>query len=157
MCNKCSFKCYIGYGHKDGTTSSLNIKLPQLTGYVKYFNHGDTLINFLVADKEFLKKCYEIWDRIKSLFKKEFDKKLVYGNKYVSAKVNSTEFEHEILKGNKHSNISIEPKNGSRHEYLSVILLDSILIYPDSYCLNKYYPQIFLKNAYTQKIKKQHY
>ena len=28
---------------------------------------------------------------------------------------------HKISKDNKHCNISIEPKNGSRHEYLSVI------------------------------------
>ena len=54
---------------------------------------------------------------------------------------------HKISKDNKHCNISIEPKNGSRHEYLSVILLDSIFIYPDSYCSNKYYPQIFLKKC----------
>ena len=29
--NKGSFKCYIGYRHKDGTFSPLNLKLPQLT------------------------------------------------------------------------------------------------------------------------------
>ena len=56
----------------------------------------------------------------------------MYGNKYISAKVNGTEFEHKILKDNKHCNIFVEPKNGSRHEYLSIILLDSILIYPNS-------------------------
>ena len=67
----------------------------------------------------------------------------MYDNKYTSAKVNGTQLEHKILKNNKHCNISVEPKNHSRHEYLSVILLDSILIYPDSYCSNKYYPQIF--------------
>ena len=61
----------------------------------------------------------------------------MYDNKCISAKVNGTEFEHKILKDNKHCNISIEPRNGSRHEYLSIILLDSILIYPSSYCLNK--------------------
>ena len=31
--NKSSFKRYIGYRHKDGTFSPLNIKRPQLTGY----------------------------------------------------------------------------------------------------------------------------
>ena len=94
---------------------------PQLTGYTKHFDNGDKLINFLIADKELLKKYNEIWDKIKSLFKKEFDKKPVYDNKYISAKVNCTQFEHKILKNNKRRNISIEPKNGSRHEYLSVI------------------------------------
>ena len=63
----------------------------------------------------------------------------------------------KALKDNKHCNIPIEPKHGSRYEYLSIILLDSILIYPDSYCSNKYYSQIFSKKAYTQTIKKHHY
>ena len=77
------------------------------------------------------------------MFKKELDRKPVYGNKYVSAKVNGTKFEHRILKDNERCNISIKPKNDSRHEYLSAILLDSIFIYPNSYCSNKYYPQVF--------------
>ena len=66
--NKGSFKRYIGYRHKDGTFSPLNVKLPQLTGYAKHFNNDDKLINFLVADKELLKKYNEIWNKIKSLF-----------------------------------------------------------------------------------------
>ena len=81
----------------------------------------------------------------------------MHDNRYINAKVNGTEFEHRILKHNERCNISIEPKNGSRHEYLSVILLDSIFIHPNSYCSNKYYPQVFLKNAYPQKLKKQNY
>ena len=100
-----------------------------------------------------LKKCNKIWDKIKNLFKKEFDKKPVYDNKYISAKVNDTEFEHKILKDNEHRNMSIEPKNASCHQYLSVILLDSILIYPDGYCSNKFYPQIFLKKCIYAKDK----
>ena len=68
--------------------------------------------------------------KIKLLSKKEFDKDLLYNNKYISAKVNGTEFEHRILKGNKRCNISVEPKNCSCYEYLSVILLHSILVNP---------------------------
>ena len=66
---------------------------------------------------------------------------------------NGTEFKYKVLKRNKHCKyISIEPKNGSRYEYLSIILLDSVLIKSNKHC-----PQILLKNAYTRKIKKQHY
>ena len=75
----------------------------------------------------------------------------MYDNKYISAKVNGAEFEYRILKDNEHCNISIEPKNGSCHEYLSIILLGSILIYPNSYFSNKYYPQVFFKKCiYTR-------
>ena len=84
--SKGSFKRYIGYRHKYGTFSLLNIKLPQLTGYTKRFNNSDKLINFLVSDKELLKKYNEIWNKIKNLFKKEFDKKPVCEKKNLSAK-----------------------------------------------------------------------
>ena len=148
--NKGSFKHYIGYSHTDGNISPLNIRLPQLTGYVKHFNDEDKVINFLVADKKLLKKYNEIWGKIKSLFKKEFDKNPLYKNKYITAKLNNTEFEHRILKNIEPRDIPIEPKNNSPHEYLSVILLDSILIYPN-YCSNKYYPQIFLKKMHIHE------
>ena len=159
--NKGSFKHYTGYSHPDGNLSPLNIRVPQLTGYARHFNDVDKIIYFLVADKKLLKKYNQIWDKIKILFKKEFDKNPVYKSNYITAKLNNTEFEHRILKNNERHDIPIEPKNNSRHKYLSVILLDSILIYPKSYCSNKYYSQIFLKcifkNVYTQKIKKQNY
>ena len=54
--NKGLFKYYIGYRHKDGTFSPLNIKLRQLTGYIKHFDANNKYINFLVTDKEFFKK-----------------------------------------------------------------------------------------------------
>ena len=68
--------------------------------------------------------------RLKACLKENLIKKPVYDNKYISAKVNGTRFEDKILKDNERCNTSIEPKNGSCHEYLSIILLDSILIYP---------------------------
>ena len=135
--------------HTDGNLSPLNIRLPQLTGYAKHFYGVDKLINFLVADKKLLKKYNEIWGKIKRLF----DKNPVYKNKYITAKLNNTKFEHRILKNNEQRDIPIEPKNNSRHEYLSVILLESILIYPESYCSNKYYPQIFFKKCIYTKDK----
>ena len=76
----------------------------------------------------------------------------MYENKNITAKLNRTEFEHRILINNERHDIPIEPKNNSRQEYLSVILLDSVLIYPERYCsvveiniILKY----FLKNSYT--------
>ena len=151
--NEGSFKHYIGYRHTDGNFSPLNIKLPQLTENVKHFNKDDKVINFLVADKELLKKYNKIWDKIKSLFKKEIDKKPLYKNKYINAKINGTEFKYRILKNNERCNIPLDPKNVSRYEYLSIMLLDSILIYPESYCSNKYYPQIVLKKCIYTKDK----
>ena len=72
------------------------------------------------------------------MFRKEFDKNSMYENKYITAKLNNTKFEQRILKNNERRDIPIEPKNNSRHEYWSVILLGSILIRPERYCSNKY-------------------
>ena len=140
--NEGSLKHYIGYRHTDGIILPQNIRLPQLIGYVKHFSDENKFINFLVTDKKMLKKYNKIWCKIKFLFKKELDKNPVYENKYITTKLNRTEFEHRILINNERHDIPIELKNNSRHEYLSVILLESILIYPESYCSNKYYPQI---------------
>ena len=106
-----------------------------------------------MTNKKLLKKCNKTWYKIKSLFKKELDKNPVYENKYITAKLNRTEFEHRILINNERHDIPMELKNNSHHEYLSVILLDSILIYPGSQCSNKYYPQIFLKKCIYTKDK----
>ena len=42
--------------HKDSFISPLWIKLPQLAGYSKHFDADNKCINFLVSDKELLKK-----------------------------------------------------------------------------------------------------
>ena len=65
-----------GYKHKgEALLSPLNIKLPQLSGYSKHFGGDNKYGNLLLTDKKLLKKYSEVWDTIKSLSKKEFDKK----------------------------------------------------------------------------------
>ena len=66
--------------------SPLNIKPSQLTGYTKHFDNDNKYVNLLVNDKKLLKKYNEICDKIKSLSKREFDKKPWYNNKYISTK-----------------------------------------------------------------------
>ena len=52
-----------------------------MNGYVKYFDNNNKYMNFLVYDKEILKHYKKIWDKIKALFKKEFDNEPVYNDK----------------------------------------------------------------------------
>ena len=44
-------------------------------------------MNLLVNDKEILKKCCEIWNKIKSLIKKEFNSEPVYHDQYIKTKI----------------------------------------------------------------------
>ena len=58
-----------------------------MNAYVKYFDKNNKCINLLVNDKEMLKKYLEIWDKIKSLIKKEFNSEPVYNDKYIKTKI----------------------------------------------------------------------
>ena len=90
-------------------------------------------MNFSVNNEEILKKYNAIWDKINCLFKKQFDSKPVYNNKYIKAKINSY---NTNFYGNK------TPKTGEHHTCLSVMLLDSIVNVD-----KKYYPQMFLEQC----------
>ena len=51
-------------------------------------NNLRKIINLLVNDKKTLEKFNKVWDKIKNLFKKEFDSKPVYNDKNIKAKIN---------------------------------------------------------------------
>ena len=77
--SKESCKYFIPYRHKGNTFPlPLCVKLPQMNSYAKYFDKNNKYINLLVNDKEILKKYSEIWNKVKSLIKKEFNSEPVY-------------------------------------------------------------------------------
>ena len=43
-----------------------------MNAYTKYFDKNNKYINFLVSDKKILEKYSEIWNKIKSLIKKNW-------------------------------------------------------------------------------------
>ena len=133
--NRGSLKYHIGYRRKnEALLSPLNIKLPQLTGFTKHFNNNNKYISLLVNDKKLLKKYNEIWDKIKSLSKKEFDKEPFYSNKCISARVYNdimhTELKYKkVLEHNTHCKyIPMEPNDSDCYACISTILLDYILV-----------------------------
>ena len=57
------FKYFIGY--KEGEiVKPLCIILPQMTGYIKYFENGGKNMSFVIKDDDVLDKYNEIWDMI---------------------------------------------------------------------------------------------
>ena len=56
---KDSLKYFIGY-NDDDVIRPLCIKLPQMIGYVRYFNSNKTM-SFKVGDNKLLKKYNKIW------------------------------------------------------------------------------------------------
>ena len=57
------FKYFIGYW-EDEIVKSLCIILPQMSGYIKYFESGGKNMSFLIKNDEVWEKYDEIWDVI---------------------------------------------------------------------------------------------
>ena len=71
---KDSFKYFIGYRNRGNAfLSPLCVKLPQMNAYAKYFDKNSKYMNLLANKKEILDKYSEIWNKVKSLIKKEFN------------------------------------------------------------------------------------
>ena len=85
------FKYFIGY--KEGEiVKPLCIILPQMTGYIKYFENGGKNMSFVIKDNDVLDKYNEIWDKIKRELK--LQSMPVYDEKCIKANV--TEFNSVI-------------------------------------------------------------
>ena len=62
--NNESFKHFFGY-QKGEIVKTLCITLPQMSGYLKYFENVGKTISFLIKDDEVWDKYDKIWDVIK--------------------------------------------------------------------------------------------
>ena len=57
-------KYFIGYSHDDGVIRSLCIILPQMSGYIKYFENGGKNMSFKIEYEDMYLKYNEIWNKI---------------------------------------------------------------------------------------------
>ena len=80
------FKHFIGY-QKGEIVKPLCIILPQMSGYIKYFENGGKNMSFLIKDDEVWDKYDKIWDVIKDKLGINFDIEPVYEYRYLEAKV----------------------------------------------------------------------
>ena len=84
--NNEGFKYFIGY-QEGGVVIPLCIILPQMIGYIKYFENGGKNMSFLIKDDEVWDKYHEIWNVIKNKLGIKFHSKPVYEYRYLKAKV----------------------------------------------------------------------
>ena len=80
------FKYFIGY-QEDEIVKPLCIILPQMSGYIKYFENGSKNMSFMVKNDDVLEKYNKIWDKTKNKLNIEFHSAPVYDEKYIKAKV----------------------------------------------------------------------
>ena len=86
-----------------------------MNAHAKYFDKNSKYMNLLVNDKVILKKYFEIWNKIKSLIKKEFNSEPVYNDKYIKTKMKIyndrvyTNFQHnKILNDNEYVHVYLQ-------------------------------------------------
>ena len=84
--NNKGFKHFIGY-LKGEIVKPLCIILPQMSGYIKYFENGSKNMSFLIKDDKVWDKCDEIWDAIKNKLDINIHSEPVYEYRYLKAKV----------------------------------------------------------------------
>ena len=140
--NEDGFKCFIGY--QDGEiVKPLCIILPQMNGYIKYFENGGKNMSFLIKDDEVWEKYEQIWDVIKNKLSIKFHSKPIYEQKYLKAKVR--EFDG-VIKTNFLGNDM--PKENMHYTCIACITIDSVMRMD-----KKNYPQVYLEEC-KYKIKK---
>ena len=115
------FKYFISY--KEGEiVKPLCIILPQMTGYIKYFENGGKNMSFVIKDDDVLDKYNEIWDKIKETLSIKFHSMPVYDEKYIKAKVR--EF-NGVIKTNFLGDEV--PKENKHYTCIACITIDSVM------------------------------
>ena len=80
------FKYFIGYQESE-IVKPLYIILPQMSGYIKYFENGGKSMSFMVKDDNMLDKYNKIWGKIQEKLSIKFYSMAVYDEIYIKAKV----------------------------------------------------------------------
>ena len=140
--NDTTYKHICGYLNND-TIQPLRVILPQMDGYIKYFDDGGKYMSFVTDDEKIYKKYNRIWEVIRNLLKIDFTVNSVRDDIYLVAKlkifngVNRTTFTNNAI-----------PIEKDHYICIPVIDIDSVLKVN-----KKAYPQAYLEQC-KYKLKK---
>ena len=141
--NDTTYKYSCGYLNNDVIKHSCVI-LPQMDGYIKYFDNGGKNMSFVTDDKKVYGKYDEIWNVVKSLSKLKFAASPIQDDKYILAKL-------KIFKKKNITtfiNNNIVPMEKNHYICIPAIDIDSVLKTD-----KKAYPQAYLEEC-KYKLKK---
>ena len=142
--SKEGYKYFIGY-QEDEIVKPFCIILPQMNGYIKFFENVGKNMSFLIKNDEVLRKYEDIWNIIKNKLNIKFHSEPIYENKYLKAKVR--DFDGDIKTNFLGNDL---PKENTYYTCSACITIDSVLR------MNKEnYPQVYLEEC-KYKIKKIH-
>ena len=136
------FKYFIGY-KKSEIVKPLCIILPQMSGFIKYFEDGGENMSFMIKNDGVLDKYDEIWGKIKDKINIKFHSMPVYDKKYIKAKVREYDC---VIK----TNILGDevPKENMHYTGIACITIDSVMRME-----KKNYLQVYLREC-KYRVKK---
>ena len=141
--NDTTYKYFCGYLNNDGIIKPLCVILPQMNGYIKYFDDVGKNMSFVTDDEKVCEKYDEIWNVVKSLLKLKFAASPIRNDKYILA----------ILKIFKKKNLTIFSNNIAPIEKNHYICIPAIDIDAVLKIDKKAYPQAYLEEC-KYKLKK---
>ena len=141
--NDTTYKYFCGYLNND-VIKPLCVILPQLNGYIKYFDDGGKNMSFVTDYEKVYEKYDEIWNVVKGLLKLKFTTSPIRDDKYILAKLKIFR-KKNITTFNNNNIVPIEKNN---YICIPVIDIDSVLKID-----KKVYPQAYLEEC-KYKLKK---
>ena len=139
-----TYKYFCGYLSNDGIIKPLCVILPQMNGYIKYFDDGGKNMSFVTDDEKVYEKYDEIWNVVKGLLKLKLAVSPIRDDKYILAKL-------KIIKKKNlttFNNNNIVPIVKNHYICIPAIDIDSVLKID-----KKAYPQAYLEEC-KYKLKK---
>ena len=118
----------------DDIVQPLRVILPQMNGYIKYFDDGGKNMSFVTDDEEVYEKYNEIWEVVRKLLKVKFTVGPVRDDKYLIAKLkifnktNRTTFTDNVIPIERTSYNCIPAIDTD-----SVLRIDNKTAYPQAY------------------------
>ena len=136
------FKCFISYIEGE-IVKPLCIILPQMSGYIKYFENGGKNMSFMIKNDDVLDKYNEIWIKVKNTLNIKFFSMSFYNEKYIKAKVR--EFNGVIITNFLGNEV---PKENVHYTCIACITIDSVMR------MEKRIIHKFIQKNTNKKIKK---
>ena len=140
--NENTCKYYVRYC-KDDLIRPLCVIMPQMSGYIKYFDDGGKNMSFVSDDKDIYEKYGSIWAKVGKLLKLKFSINPIRDDKYVCCQL-------KIFCGVIWSTFSnnVVPIEKQCYLCIAAIDVDSVLKVD-----KKVYPQVYLEQC-KYKLKK---
>ena len=132
--NNTTYKHICGYLNND-TSQPLRVILPQMDGYIKYFDDGGKNMSFVTDDEIIYEKYHEIWEVIRNFLKIDFTVNPIRDYKYLVAKLKIFDRINRTTFNNNNNSIPMEKNH---YICIPVIDIDSVLkidkrVYPQAY------------------------